>query len=99
VNAVVRAYVQAHPYEEPAFDIYPVEDLLPRAGLGRVGRLVRPSTVTEFAGLIAEAIDVVSLEYSGDGTQTVERVAVVPGSGQAFCPRRGAWLTCSSRAT
>jgi len=86
VNAVVRAYVQAHPYEEPAFDIYPVEDLLPRAGLGRVGRLVRPSTVTEFAGLIAEAIDVVSLEYSGDGTQTVERVAVVPGSGASLLP-------------
>ena len=35
--AAIAAYVAAHPYEEPAFDIYPVEDVWAHAGLGRSG--------------------------------------------------------------
>ncbi len=86
VGAVVRAYVQAHPYEEPAFDLYPVEDLLPRVGLGRVGRLQRPLTVAAFAERIAETLELSNLDYAGDGARKVERVAIVPGSGAGLLP-------------
>ena len=36
---VTGAYVAAHPYEEPAFDLYPVENEVATLGLGRLGVL------------------------------------------------------------
>lgn len=37
--AVVEALVESHPYEEPAFDLYPLANVRVRARSGRVGRL------------------------------------------------------------
>ena len=36
---VIAAYVTAHPYEEPAFDIVSIENVMPGLGLGRAGEL------------------------------------------------------------
>jgi ribonuclease HI len=36
---VVRAFVRAHSYDEPAFDLYPLANVAARRGRGRVGRL------------------------------------------------------------
>ena len=36
---VIGAYVAAHPYEEPAFDIVPLENEIASLGLGRLGAL------------------------------------------------------------
>ena len=38
---VAGAYVGAHPYEEPAFDVYPVENEIASLGLGRLGAVAR----------------------------------------------------------
>ena len=38
-NAAVKALVDSHPYEEPAYDIYPLMNEWQRAGLGAVGLL------------------------------------------------------------
>jgi dinuclear metal center YbgI/SA1388 family protein len=84
VAAVVRAFVEAHPYEEPAFDIYPVEDVLPRVGLGRVGTLPQPAMVRELAERAVELFEVGAARWSGDGARRVERVAVLPGSGHGM---------------
>ncbi len=57
----------AHPYEEPAFDIYPVEDVLPAAGLGRVGMLPKPLSVRALAERVAQVFEVGGVAWSGDG--------------------------------
>ena len=47
-HAVVRALRAAHPYEEPAFDVFETRRLSPaRRGLGRVGELPRPQTLRD----------------------------------------------------
>ena len=79
---VVRAYVAAHPYEEPAFDLYPVEDVLPGVGLGRVGALPEQMCVRLLAGQAAEVYEVPGVTWSGDGDAMVQRVGVLPGSGR-----------------
>lgn len=84
LSAAVRAYVDAHPYEEPAFDIYPVEDVLPRVGLGRVGTLTREETMQDLAGRLAQVLGLPSLSWTGEGSRRVTRVAVVPGSGSSL---------------
>jgi dinuclear metal center YbgI/SA1388 family protein len=82
--AVISAYVAAHPYEEPAFDVHPVDDVLPRCGLGRSGTLVQPAALAEFAGSAAALFELTSCTWAGDGTRAVRRVAVVPGSGRGL---------------
>lgn len=80
----IKAFTETHPYEEPAFDVYPVEDVLPRGGLGRVGRLGRPKSVRELALETAQAFGIDTVRWSGGGTRVVERVAVLPGSGRSL---------------
>jgi ribonuclease HI len=80
----IRAFVGAHPYEEPAFDVYPVEDVIPRAGLGRVGTLPQQVSVKVLAEQVTEAFEVARVQWSGDGARMVSRVAVLPGSGRSL---------------
>ena len=76
---VLRALVAAHPYEEPAYDVYD------RRGdarmLGRVGRLPAGTTLEAFAGRVHTALGRPLLRVAGTPTRVLERVAVVPGAG------------------
>jgi dinuclear metal center YbgI/SA1388 family protein len=84
VGKAVRAFVQSHPYEEPAFDIYPVEDVLARVGLGRVGRLSRPLTVGDLSAQVKRVFELDRVLYSGDAGREVSLVGILPGSGHSW---------------
>jgi putative NIF3 family GTP cyclohydrolase 1 type 2 len=80
-DAVLAALVRAHPYEEPAFDVY-----ARRGDAGMIGRVgsVDSLTLSQFAERVAEALGGPPLRVAGDLSRTLERVAVVPGSGGDF---------------
>ncbi len=78
---VVATYLKAHPYEEPAFDLYPVENEERTLGLGRLGELPAPATLAGFAADVAAVLDLPDVRYAGDPDREVLRVAVLPGSG------------------
>ncbi len=78
---VVGAYVAAHPYEEPAFDVVPLENEIASLGLGRLGALPAPTTLAALAAEVAAVLRLPSVRYAGDGRRAVRRVAVLPGSG------------------
>ncbi len=78
-DRVVGALVAAHPYEEPAYDVYDVQG--GAAMIGRVGNLSAPSTVAEIADLVRTALGG-TVRIAGSGA--VERVACIPGSGSSF---------------
>ena len=81
-EAVVAALVSAHPYEEPAFDVY---DRRGDAGLvGRIGHLEQAIPLASFAAQVAGALGDSPLRWAGPGAREVARVAVVPGSGAEF---------------
>ncbi len=84
LGGVIAAYVSAHPYEEPAFDVYPVQDVLPSGGLGRVGGLPESTTVSALAARVADVVGLGGCCWSGDGDRIVSRVGVVPGSGRSL---------------
>ena len=86
VTGAVTAYISAHPYEEPAFDIYAVEDVLTRTGLGRQGTLAEETTVAELAARTAALFELDDCGWSGDGNRVVRRVGVLPGSGRSLLP-------------
>lgn len=69
--------------------MYPVEDLVPRFGLGRVGELNEQLTVGELARLVAKRCGLPSVQWSGDAHRVARRVAVVPGSGHSLLDLAG----------
>jgi ribonuclease HI len=78
---VVAAYVAAHPYEEPAYDLYPVENEVATLGLGRLGVLPAAQPLAAFAADVAAVLRLPYVRTAGDGARLVRRVAVLPGSG------------------
>ena len=81
VATVVQAFLAAHPYEEPAFDLYPLENVLSSGGQGRVGSALVPLPLVSLAETVAEMLDLSEVTYSGDPDRLVDTVAVVTGSG------------------
>lgn len=80
LGPVLKALAAAHPYEEPAFDVYPIESNH-SSGIGRVGRLPRPMSLTEFTQYASEKLSYPSVRQWGAPHQIVRSVAVVGGSG------------------
>ncbi len=85
--AVVRAFVESHPYEEPAFDLYPLEDVLPLVGLGRVGELPAEMTVDALARMVKGVFALPSVGWCGEADARVRRVGILPGSGRGSVER------------
>jgi dinuclear metal center YbgI/SA1388 family protein len=94
--AAVAALRAAHPYEEPAFDLYRRRG---EAGLlGRIGRAQPGTTLASLAQLVREALGSAALRVAGAGTRSIERVAVLPGAGagrleEAWAARADAVVT------
>jgi dinuclear metal center YbgI/SA1388 family protein len=76
----------AHPYEEPAFDIYSLAPVPGDVGLGRVGSLPRPEPLSAFVSRVHDALPGTSwgVRASGDSDATVTRVAVCGGAGDSL---------------
>lgn len=78
---VLDAFVAAHSYEEPAYDVYPLENEVGSVGIGRVGDLRTGQPLSELAAAVAHHLHVPHLRFTGSPGQRVSRAAVVPGSG------------------
>jgi len=72
---------KAHPYEEVAYDLVPLQNTVPGAGLGRIGKLEQETTLDDFAARVKAALGCDHLRLIGSGSQTVHKVAVCGGSG------------------
>ena len=81
--AVVAALRGAHPYEEPAFDLFALAAIPGRRGLGRLGELPEPLPLAEFVRRAAAALPSTTwgLRAAGDPQRLVRTVAVCGGSG------------------
>ena len=79
---VVRALIDAHPYDEVAYDLVPLYDGA-EVGLGLVGELATPRTLAEVAATIREQLPAPHLRFAGDPDREVRRVAVVGGAGDS----------------
>ncbi len=84
--AVLGALRAAHPYEEPAWDVYPVGQPHTRFGLGVVGRLPEPMPLSGFLDHVCARLHTPAVRYSGPLGRPVARVAVAGGSASELLP-------------
>lgn len=76
VHAAMRA---AHPYEEPAFDVYPVKGT-PTRGIGRVGDLPSPIKLAALARKLKRAVDAAGVQIVGDPGAELRRAIILVGA-------------------
>lgn len=83
-SKVIQAMLKSHPYEEVAYDLYPM-DLKGRTfGLGRVGKLNEPVTLKQFVQRVKEKLDVPFVRVVGDLDRQIKKAAVIGGSGGRY---------------
>ncbi len=90
---IVAALAEASSYEEPAYDIYPLESVRHNAGIGRLGEISPERPLADLAGMAAELFGLSEARYLGDAGRSVRRIAVAPGGGASLiplCAARGA---------
>ena len=84
-SRAAEAATAAHPYEEVAMDIYPVEGTPEGCGYGRLGTLPEPVTSGELREHVSGSLGF-SARLVADAGGRIQRVAVLGGSGGSFIP-------------
>jgi dinuclear metal center YbgI/SA1388 family protein len=95
VPRIVAALRSTHPYEEPAFDIYPLADHpSDRVGQGRIGDLPKRTRVRDLARSLKRRLRAANVSVVGDGRAIVRRAMICAGAaGSLPFELRGAVLT------
>jgi dinuclear metal center YbgI/SA1388 family protein len=83
---VLSAIRAAHPYEEPAFDIFALVPPPSDVGLGRIGTLPQPEPLRTFVARVGASLPQTSwgVRAAGDPNMLVSRVAVCGGAGDSL---------------
>jgi len=78
---VVKALVAAHPYEEPAYDLYQLENTNGKIGSGIIGILPEPMNEKDFLLRLKQILNIPVLRHSVFTGTTVKKVALCGGAG------------------
>ena len=81
LQKVLSALLKTHPYEEPAYDIYPLDNKNVNFGMGAVGELDFTLSTELFLESISTKLDIKNLRYTPGRKQGIKKVAVCGGSG------------------
>jgi dinuclear metal center YbgI/SA1388 family protein len=81
IDQVVEALLKAHPYEEVAYDLYPLSNKYHSAGMGMTGELAEEMGEKEFLELLKEKFNAGSIRHTKFLKRKIKKVAVCGGSG------------------
>ncbi len=84
LSSVLDAMIAAHPYEEVAYDIYPVENSGAVYGLGRIGTINENLTLSELCERVKKTLNISHVRVVGDLSATVNKIAILGGSGEKY---------------
>ena len=86
-NKIVQALLQAHPYEEVAYDIYPLENRFEKAGMGMIGTLPEAISEEDFLHRLKKIFSAGCIKHTKLKGTTVKKVAVCGGAGSFLLDR------------
>ncbi len=84
LNKVLKALIRVHPYEEPAYDIMPIDNPGNSYGLGRLAQLQNETTLAVYAETVKKALNIDRIKFSGDPNKIIKKVALLNGAGNKF---------------
>lgn len=78
---IIQAIHKNHPYEEPAYDIYPLENVNPQIGAGMIGELNDAIEEEFFLKIIKEKMQTNCIRHTILRNKKIKKVAFCGGSG------------------
>ena len=78
---IIEALLKSHPYEEVAYDIYPLENKSEKIGMGMIGTLSEPKSGEEFLKQLKATFNTGVIKHTALKEKPTEKVAVCGGSG------------------
>ena len=80
LNSIIDAMKKAHPYEEPAYDVFVLKNENVNFGAGAVGNFAKSMTTSDFLKLIKTNLKTDSFRYTIGKKSKIKKVAVCGGS-------------------
>jgi len=80
LNQVISAMKKAHPYEEVAYDIFPLKNANVNYGIGAIGELSVAVDSNDFLGFVSSKLKTSTLRYAKSKKKRIKSVAVCGGS-------------------
>lgn len=84
LKKAVTAMLKVHPYEEVAYDIYPLENEGKVYGIGRIGYTDNEYNLYEYALNVKQLLGLKEVRIGGEVEKKIKKVAVVNGSGGSY---------------
>ncbi len=84
ISNVVSALKSAHPYEEPAYDIFPLKISHLTYGAGAIGDFEQPMFDDFFLKHLQNSLQLKNFRYSKGKSSTIGKVALCGGSGVEY---------------
>ncbi len=84
VGRAIAAMKRAHPYEEPAYDIYELKIDNINSGIGMIGSLEKTFSLDNFALFVKEKLQANYLRFIGNEHVKIQRVALCTGAGSSL---------------
>jgi dinuclear metal center YbgI/SA1388 family protein len=85
LTPVLSALRAAHPYEEPAIDIYPLRSVTTWSkGSGRSGKLAAPASLEELAQRVQQRLPGAHIELVGDPAVSIKRLGIACGAAAEY---------------
>jgi len=81
LNNVIKQMINAHPYEEVAYDVYPLENKNVNYGMGAIGELEEGMKQKDFLEYVRARLKGKNLRFARGKSNTIKKVAVCGGSG------------------
>lgn len=84
LSRATEALKAAHPYEEPAYDLYPLLNKGKGFGPGRIGLVDNPLPLHMYAAFVRERLCAGSVRYVGNADRLIRKAALCSGSGASL---------------
>lgn len=84
LSHVIQSMIKSHPYEEVAYDIFPLMNEGEAYGIGRVGLLSEEMSLQDLAAHIKTTFHLSHVRVTGDLSKTIRKVGILGGSGEKF---------------
>lgn len=78
---IISVMVEAHPYEEVAYDILLLGNENKYAGSGMIGETMNPMPASEFLAKVKQVCGLKTIRFTGNLEKTISKVAFCGGSG------------------
>lgn len=80
LNKIITSMKKAHPYEEVAYDLYPLKNENINYGIGAIGKLGTELSVNDFLSIVSSKLKTSALRYTLGNKKKIKSVAVCGGS-------------------